>query len=73
MSAQKPRSTRTPGLETKLVFVSSNLASLEEAPMWNGLGDSYAVTKAGLGMYVAPLRCPGVACMASYDIVQASP
>ncbi|EPS93513.1 NAD-binding protein [Fomitopsis schrenkii] len=50
--------------ETKLVFVSSNLGSLDEAPEWVGLCDIYSVTKAGLGMLArkwgASLKAEGI-------------
>ncbi|EPS96350.1 short-chain dehydrogenase [Fomitopsis schrenkii] len=49
-SAQKQSSALGSESETKLVFVSSDLGSVEEAPTYVGLGDMYSVTKAGLGM-----------------------
>ena len=44
-------SARTPGSDTKVVFVTSSLGSIQAAPPSAGLCETYSVTKAGLGMY----------------------
>lgn len=53
------------GVEKKVVFVSSNLGSLEISPMLAGLGDAYSMTKAALNMLAAKwgstLRQEGIA------------
>ncbi|KAH9927580.1 uncharacterized protein B0H18DRAFT_875540 [Fomitopsis serialis] len=61
------RGLGAPASEKKLVFVSSNLGSLEIAPTFAGLCETYSVTKAGLGMIArkwgATLKDEGICTM----------
>ena len=51
---QKPLPLIRKGAANKILFLSSCMGSVQNAPFFVGCTESYSVTKAGLNMYVQP-------------------